>query len=86
MSTDDKPEIATVTSKGQITIPSSLRERYGIGEGDRLLAVPTEHGIVLKKIELPSVEEFRERVEEREKTPGMDMDEINELVHEGREA
>jgi AbrB family looped-hinge helix DNA binding protein len=84
MSTDEKPEIATVTSKGQITIPSSLRERYEIGEGDRLLAVPTEHGIVLKKIKLPSVEEFRERVEERERT--LDMDEINELVHEGREA
>jgi AbrB family looped-hinge helix DNA binding protein len=84
MSTDEKPEIATVTSKGQITIPSSLRERYEIGEGDRLLAVPTEHGIVLKKIELPSVEEFRERVGEREKS--LEMDEINELVHEGREA
>jgi antitoxin PrlF len=80
MSANDQPEIATVTSKGQITIPSSLRERYEIGEGDRLLAVPTEHGIVLKKIELPSVEEFRERVEERE--VDMDMDEINELVHE----
>jgi antitoxin PrlF len=59
-----------------------LRERYEIGEGDRLLAVPTEHGIVLKKIELPSIEEFRERVEERE--VDMDMDEVNELVHEGR--
>ena len=82
MSTNDQPEIATVTAKGQITIPSSLRERYEIGEGDRLLAVPTEHGIVLKKIELPSVEEFRERVEGRE--VDMDMDEVNELVHEGR--
>lgn len=84
MSTDEKPEIATVTSKGQITIPSSLRERYEIGEGDRLLAVPTEHGIVLKKIELPSVEEFRERVEERERD--LNMDEIDELVHEARES
>lgn len=84
MSAGEKPEIATVTSKGQITIPSSLRERYEIDEGDRLLAVPTEHGIVLKKIELPSVEEFRERVEGREKT--LRMDEINELVHESREA
>jgi AbrB family looped-hinge helix DNA binding protein len=82
MSTNDQPEIATVTAKGQITIPSSLRERYEIDEGDRLLAVPTEHGIVLKKIELPSIEEFRERFEERE--VDIDMDEVNELVHEGR--
>jgi len=82
MSADENPEIATVTSKGQITIPSSLRERYEIGEGDRLLAVPTEHGIILKKIELPSIEGFRERVEERERD--LSIGEINELVHEGR--
>jgi AbrB family looped-hinge helix DNA binding protein len=86
MSTDEKPEIATVTSKGQITIPSSLRERYEIGEGDRVLAVPTEHGIVLKKIELPSVDEFRERVREREENLDLSMEEINDLVHENREA
>ena len=86
MSANEKPEIATVTSKGQITIPSSLRERYEIGKGDRLLAVPTEHGIVLKKIELPSTEEFRERVKEREENLNLSMEEVNELVHEGREA
>jgi len=85
MSTDEKTEIATVTSKGQITIPSSLRERYEIGEGDRLLAVPTEHGIVLKKMELPSVEEFRERVREREEKLDLSLEEVNELVHEGRD-
>jgi bifunctional DNA-binding transcriptional regulator/antitoxin component of YhaV-PrlF toxin-antitoxin module len=62
-----------------------LRDRYEIDEGDRLLAVPTEHGIVLKKIELPSVEKFRERVKEREEELDLSMDEVNELVHEGRE-
>ncbi|XGI83554.1 AbrB/MazE/SpoVT family DNA-binding domain-containing protein [Halorutilales archaeon Cl-col2-1] len=84
MSADNETEIATVSSKGQITIPSSLRERYEIDEGDRLLAVPTQHGIVLKKIDLPSIEEFERRVEEREKETEIPLSEIEDLVHEKR--
>jgi len=29
--------VATVTSKGQITLPASLRRKYGIKEGSRLV-------------------------------------------------
>lgn len=83
MSSDvEKPETVSVSSKGQITIPGKVREQFGIEEGDRLMAVPTEHGIVLKKIDLPSVEEFQERVEDRGSDLG--MEEIVDLVHEKR--
>lgn len=78
-------EVATVTSKGQITIPRALREQYEIGEGDLLLAVPTEHGIVLKKIELPSVDEFRRRVEERARDLEVSLEDVEEFVHEARD-
>jgi antitoxin PrlF len=64
MSTDD-PEITTVTSKGQITIPSRLRKQFELEKGTKLMVVTTDYGLVLKKLELPSVEEFQERVEER---------------------
>jgi AbrB family looped-hinge helix DNA binding protein len=83
MSTDD-PEITTVTSKGQITIPSRLRKQFGLEKGTKLMVVPTDYGLVLKKLELPSVEEFQQRVEERSETVDLSMDEINELVHEAR--
>lgn len=79
-----KPELTTMTSKGQVTIPSKLREQFDLGPGDRLMAVPTEHGIVLKKVELPSVEEFQQRVREREGRADLSLDEISELVHAGR--
>jgi antitoxin PrlF len=85
MSTDD-PEITTVTSKGQITIPSRLRKQFGLEKGTKLMVVPTDYGLVLKKLELPSVEEFQQRVEERVETVDLSMDEINELVHEARES
>ena len=29
--------VATVTSKGQVTVPASLRKKYGIKEGTRLV-------------------------------------------------
>lgn len=83
MSTDD-PDITTVTSKGQITIPSRLREEYGLEKGTKLMVVPTEYGLVLKKLELPSVEEFQERVAERADEVELSMAEIDELVHEAR--
>lgn len=78
------PEMATVTSKGQITIPSRIRTEYGLEQGDRLLVVPTEYGLVLKKVELPSIEEFKERVENREDDVDVSLSEVRGIVHEHR--
>lgn len=39
---------AKITSKGQITIPKDIRERYHLHEGETVLLVPTEGGIVMK--------------------------------------
>jgi AbrB family looped-hinge helix DNA binding protein len=85
MSTDD-PEVTTVASKGQITIPSRLRKQFGLEKGTKLMVVPTDYGLVLKKLELPSVEEFQQRVEERAETVDLSMDEVNELVYDARGA
>jgi antitoxin PrlF len=83
MSPDD-PEVTTVTSKGQITIPSQLRKQFGLEQGAKLMVVPTDYGLVLKKLELPSVEEFQQRVGERAETVDLSMEEVNELVHDAR--
>jgi len=79
---DDKPEVTTVTSKGQITIPGALREQYDLGPGTKLMTVPTDHGIVLKKIDLPSINEFNDRVSERD--VDLSLEDIADLVHEHR--
>jgi hypothetical protein len=50
------------------------------------MVVPTDYGLVLKKLELPSVEEFQQRVEERAETVELSLEEVTELVHEARGA
>lgn len=80
-----EPEVTTVTSKGQITIPSRLREQFGLEKGTKLMVVPTEYGLVLKKVDLPSVSEFQQRVEERAETVDLSPDEVTQLVHEARD-
>ena len=40
-------EMAKVTSKGQITIPVSIRRRLEINEGDKLLFIDTAEGVMM---------------------------------------
>jgi len=40
-------ETVTVSSKGQVTIPSKLRRQLGIRKGERLLVAREENGIRL---------------------------------------
>ena len=40
-------EMAKVTSKGQITIPISIRRRLGINEGDKLLFISKTDGVLM---------------------------------------
>jgi AbrB family looped-hinge helix DNA binding protein len=42
--------IVKVTRKGQITIPKTLREKFGIKEGDKLIVKATEKGILFRKV------------------------------------
>lgn len=37
-----------MTSKGQVTIPKDLRDRFGLKEGEEVLMVPAHEGILLK--------------------------------------
>lgn len=43
------PETTTVSSKGQMVLPKSLRDRRNWGAGTRLVVEETEDGVMLRR-------------------------------------
>ena len=48
-----KTRSATVSSKGQITLPKEYREWYHLLEGEEILILPTEDGILITHKKTP---------------------------------
>ena len=46
----DMNETATVTSKSMVNIPASIRKKYGIRAGDKVVFLETEQGLVLLRV------------------------------------
>ncbi|MBQ7514668.1 MAG: AbrB/MazE/SpoVT family DNA-binding domain-containing protein [Schwartzia sp.] len=51
-------EVIRVSNNGQISIPTKIREKLSIANGDALAVYATDKVIVLKRVELPTAEEF----------------------------
>ena len=50
----DNIEITSVSSRGQIVIPQSLRNKLKIKEGEKFVIIGEDNTIILKKLEVPS--------------------------------
>lgn len=66
-----------VGDRGRLVIPAEVRDAAGIGEGTRLMLLPTASGLVLM-----TREQLRDRV--RLDLAGLDL--VGELLAERREA
>ena len=51
-------QVMTVSSKGQVVLPVDLRYAMSINTGDKLAAYYTDDSIIIKKIAIPTAEEF----------------------------
>ena len=51
-------QVLTVSSKGQISLPVSIRRLLSIETGDKLVAYTSGDSIMLKTLKLPPAEEF----------------------------
>ena len=45
-----KTDVSTVTTKGQLVIPSRLRRKYGIRKGTRVVFVEEDHRLILQPL------------------------------------
>lgn len=52
--------ITKISSKGQIVIPSEIRERMNLEEGSLMIISDSNGSICMKKIELPKIKSWEE--------------------------
>jgi AbrB family looped-hinge helix DNA binding protein len=53
-------EISRISSKGQVTIPKSIRELLNLNEGDRVAFIEEEGKIVISKANLIALRELQD--------------------------
>ena len=52
-------DVTTMTSRGQIVIPQTVRKALKIVEGSKFVVAGSVDTIILKRLELPSIQELK---------------------------
>ena len=81
-------EVLTVSSKGQVVLPAAYRKKMSIKAGTKLASYLADDVIILKPIELPSVEEFKTQLEEARAwaaSVGYQESDVNDIIKSVRE-
>lgn len=76
-------QILTVSSKGQISLPVSMRRLLSIDTGDKLAAYTSGDVIMLKVLKLPSAEEFEASLNEAQQwaaSVGYTEDDVDDII------
>ena len=80
-------KIITVTSKGQIAIPTKIREELSIESGDKLVAYTYGDCIMLKVLKVPEIERFRAMAKEAQEwaqSVGLTEEDVNTFIKDYR--
>lgn len=51
----EKPDVAVLSSKGQVVIPQAIRRKLGIGAKTKLIVYGYRDAVIMKKLEVPDV-------------------------------
>lgn len=79
-----RSNMALVQEKGQVTIPTEFRRKYGIGKGDYVAFVDTGEGILIKRQEVVATE-LLDQIGRLLKEKGVTVDDLMESGAEIRE-
>ena len=64
-------EMGTVSSRGQISIPSDIRKGMGLKEGNKVLFLLSDDSLLVKKVSVESFAEITKPLKEAAKRVGM---------------
>lgn len=84
-------DITTISSKGQVVIPSHIREELGLEEGSQVVVSTLENLVILKKIKISDPkEEFAKLTalgqKHAQKLGLKSEDDVVRIIHHARKA
>jgi antitoxin PrlF len=80
-------DITSMSSRGQVVIPLNLRELMGLKDGEKFAITGKEDTIVLKKIQMPSFNDFdklMQQTQEFAKSKNLLQKDLNEAIKRAR--
>lgn len=80
----DMIEMGTISTRGQIAIPSNIREELGLEEGSRVLFLLKDDVLMMKKVIPESFAEITRPLKEAAKKAGLKESDVNGLIHRMR--
>ena len=80
-------DVLTLSSKGQVVIPASIRKTLSIDVGDKLAAFVSDDVIMLKVLRMPSTDEFKSKLDEAQvwaSSVGYAEQDVDDIIKEVR--
>jgi len=82
-------EITTISTKGQVVIPSGIRDELGLEEGSQVVISRIEDFVILKKVNIPDPKEEFKRLTELGKKHAKKLgikseEDVVRIIHEAR--
>jgi len=77
-------DMGTVSARGQIAIPSEIREKMHLRDGERVLFVLEGDSLLMKKVESLSWEEITRPLRDAAKKSGLKESDVVDIVHKVR--
>jgi len=79
-------EMGTVSARGQICIPSDIREEMGLKEGNKILFVLQDESLLVKKVTMQTFAEITKPLKEEAKKSGMKELDVEGIVDRFRKS
>ncbi|MBU1199787.1 MAG: AbrB/MazE/SpoVT family DNA-binding domain-containing protein [Nanoarchaeota archaeon] len=80
-------EITSVSSRGQVVIPQSLRNKLKIHTGEKFIVIGENNTIVLKKLEMPTftgIDKLLKKTRDFAKNKGIKTSDVESAIKQAR--
>lgn len=77
-------EMGTISSRGQIAIPSNIREHLGLKEGTKVVFAVSNNALIMKKVESMSWDEITKPLRDEVKKSDLKESDVVDIIHRMR--